>query len=188
MIANSVCAPACGRGPAVDDEAIRPFLRVDTERTEACDECRDAVAFLDAELLRAGHLETASGGRARSEDRKLVDEARDLLDLAITNYAVASESGDDADLNDCSEIAAGIINACNLLSAGSLDEARAAYDGAASTYAGLPPPADPDGLPEGLADIQADILAAFTDSASILASGGTTGDGLGVSTGTASPI
>ena len=120
----------------------------------------------------------------RDGDSQAVRLARDLLDLAITNYAVASESGDDADLNDCSEIAAGIINACNLLSAGSLDEARAAYDGAASTYAGLPPPADPDGLPEGLADIQADILAAFTDSASILATGGTTGDGLGVSTGT----
>ncbi len=135
----------------------------------------------------------------RTGDVQTVQLAQQALDLAIGNYAVASESLEkaqagepvsDSTMQACNDIANGVSNVCSLIAGESLSAAQVAYNIAEGTYGSLPPPANPDQIPVGLADIQAQILAASSESATIIANGGGTGSGTADSLGTstASPI
>ncbi len=131
-------------------------------------------------------------------DPQTVKLAQDALDLAVANYAIASESLEKARAGEtvsdsimlaCNDIADGVSNVCSLIADGSLNAAQLAYNIAEGTYGSLPPPVNPDQIPAGLGDIQAQILTASTEAAAILAGGGTgsgTADSLGTSA--ASPI
>ena len=127
-------------------------------------------------------------------DRQIVQLAQNALDLSIENYAIASDSlakaqaGDtvsDSTMEACNDVADGVGNVCNLLAAGNLSDAQAAYDTAYST---LPPSSHEGEIPSGLADIKSQILAASSDSATIIAGGGTTGTSESLGTSNASPI
>jgi hypothetical protein len=86
-------------------------------------------------------------------DLQTVQLAQQALDLAISNYAIASET---------------------------LEKARNGTQ---------PPSSNPGDIPAGLSDIEAQILAASAESASILAGGGTSpGTAESLGTNTASPI
>ena len=131
-------------------------------------------------------------------DPQTVKLAQDALDLAIANYAIASESLEkaragetvsDSTMLACNDIANGVGDVCSLIAANSLADAQSAYDTASTTYDSLPPPSNPDQIPAGLGDIQGQILTASTEAAAILGGGGTgsgTADSLGTSA--ASPI
>lgn len=128
-------------------------------------------------------------------DPQTVQLAQDTLDLAIANYAIASESLEKAQSGEtvsdsimlaCNDVADGVGNICRLIAANSLTDAQSAYDTASNTYSNLPPPSNPGQLPAGLADIEGQILAASAESATIIAGGGGKADSLGTST--ASPI
>ncbi len=127
-------------------------------------------------------------------DPAVVQLAQQTLDLAIANYAIASESVEkmwagetvsDSTMQACNDVADGVVNVCNLLAANSLAKAQSAYDTLSSSQ---PPPANPGQIPFGLADIEGQILAASSDSATILAGGGSTGTSGSLGTNNASPI
>ena len=135
----------------------------------------------------------------RTGDVKTVQLAQDALDLAIGNYAVASESlakvqeaggaVSDSVMLGCNDVANGVINVCSLIARNNLPDAQSSYNTASTKYDSLPPSANPGEIPGGLADIQAEILSASSESATIIAGGGTdsgTADSLG--TNNASPI
>ena len=132
-----------------------------------------------------------------TNDQQTVQLAQQTLDLAVANYAIASESLEKAQAGEtvsdstmlaCSNIAAGVNNVCSLIAAGSLADARSAYDTASTTYGSLPPPTNSAQIPAGLADIQGQILATFSESTSFLSGSAGASDRLGVSTDIASPI
>ena len=79
MIAGGVGGAARQPATAADVEAVRELVDVAAERAEPRDERRDAVAFLDAQLRGAGHVEIAAVGGQGGERRQLVDEAGDLV-------------------------------------------------------------------------------------------------------------
>jgi hypothetical protein len=126
----------------------------------------------------------------RTNDQQAVHLAQQALDLAVANYAIASESlakiqaGQsvrNSTMLACSDIASGVNSVCNLIAAGDMSAAQAAYTS-------LPRLTSPGQLPAGLADIEGRILAASTEAASVLSGSAGADDGLGVSTETASPI
>src|SRR5262249_24601463 len=79
VIADRICASAGRPLAAVDDEAVGQLFCSDAERPEAGDERRDAVALLDAQLVRAGDLQLTAERGPRRQDRQLVDEAWHLV-------------------------------------------------------------------------------------------------------------
>ena len=131
----------------------------------------------------------------RAGDRQTVQLAQQALDLAIANYAIASESLEkarageavsDSTMPACNDIADGLGKVCNWIAGGSLAIARTNYNIMSATYDSLPPPSNPGKIPNGLADIRALILTASTESAAILAGGSTPdrANSLGSSTAT----
>ena len=130
-------------------------------------------------------------------DRQTVQLAQQTLDLAIANYTTADESlakaqaGEtvsDSIMPACNNIADGVVDVSNLLAANSLAEAQSAYDAASNTYSNLPPPLNPGQLPAGLADIESQLLAASSESASVLSGSAEASDLLGIDTDIVSPI
>ena len=125
-------------------------------------------------------------------DRQTVQLTQQALDLAVANYAIASESLEkaragetvsDSTMAACNDIADELGDACDRIADGSLAIAERFYNMASTKYDSLPPPSNPGKIPSGLADIRAQILAASSESAAILAGGRTPGrtDSLGSS-------
>src|SRR5262245_58204686 len=85
------------RGSAPNGEAVLVFGDLDAQPAEAFREHRDAIALLDAKLLRAAHRhrDARLHGRERRKTWDLVDQPRHLLgnDLERLRRAVADADG-----------------------------------------------------------------------------------------------
>ena len=145
-----------------------------------------------------GAVETALAqlqSAVRTGDPQTVQLAQQTLDLAIANYAIASETLEKAQAGEtvsdstmlaCSDIADGLDKVCEWIAAGSLAIAQTSYNIVSTTYDSLPPPSNSGQLPAGLEDIAEQISATFTESSSITSGSSGASDGLGINT--ASPI
>jgi len=145
-------------------------------------------------------LQTANG----SGDVQQIDQALKALNLSISNYAVASENlarlqagtlKSDSTLTTCYLIADKLSLFSSQLLNKNPKSAWFFYTEAQSLGAFLPPPANPAGIPAGLADLQSQIISASSEAVSTLRSAGIAeeekkrGEGkLGINTHVGSPI
>jgi len=137
-----------------------------------------------------------------SGDIELIDQALQALNLAVKNYAVASEylarlqAGeplDDTVLTNCYVIADNLSNYSSKLLAGQLDGAQAFYTEAMRAEAFLPAPASPGVIPAGLADLSSRLTTVSSEAVSLLRAAGVIGEErgtgkLGTNTNVGSPI
>lgn len=164
-----------------------PFMASVTPAYEMHED--DARATVDVSYQAVENVLAALQSANASGDTAKIDLALQALDLAMANYAVASDhlamiqAGnpvDDAILLACDAVTGALNSFSSLVAANDLDAAQVSFTHAQGLAADLPPPASPGALPAGLAGIESQIIAASAEASSILwGTGGGTGGGIG---------